>query len=213
MMRSLSAAVLVAAIVTGVAAAGGPSLLNPGTLNAKAPAVFSARFVTTKGPFVVKVTRSWAPKGADRFYNLVLNKFYDNQPIYRVVQGFIAQWGISMRPEIAKVWRHAYIKDDPVTNYDAKGTVAFAHVLGVKNSRTTQVFVNFQANNRNLGPSFPAFGTITSGFSVVTKLYHGRESAVAATAQNQTTMTEYGERFVRKNFPHLDWIKTARIVG
>ena len=199
-------------MVTGVAAAGGPSLLNPGSLNATAPATFNAQFVTTKGTFVVHVTRSWAPKGADRFYNLVLNKFYDNQPIFRVVSGFIAQWGISMTPPIAKVWRHAYIKDDPVTNNDAKGTVAFAHVLGVKNSRTTQVFVNFAANNRNLGPSFPAFGTITSGFSVVTKLYHGRESAIAASAQNQTTMTEYGGKWVHKNFPHLDWITTARIV-
>jgi peptidyl-prolyl cis-trans isomerase A (cyclophilin A) len=211
MKRSLVAAVLVAAIVTGVAAASGPTLLNPATLNATAPAVFSAKFVTTKGDFVVKVTRSWAPNGADRFYNLVLNKFYDDQPIYRVVQGFIAQWGISMNPPVAKVWKHAFIKDDLPTGNDAKGTLAFAHVLGVKNSRTTQVFVNYGANKRNLGMSFPAFGIITSGFPVVTKLYHGRESAIAYS--NQQRMIEYGAHWVKKNFPHLDWIETARIVG
>lgn len=211
MRRSLIAAVFASAIVTGVAAAGSAGLGYPPSLNKTAPATFSAKFVTTKGTFVVKVTRSWAPKGADRFYNLVLNKFYDNQPIFRVVSGFIAQWGISMTPTFAKLWKHQYIKDDPVTNNDAKGTMAFAHVLGAKNSRTTQVFVNLAANARNLGPSFPAFGTITSGFSVVTKLYHGRESAVAATAQNQKSMTFYGARWVHRNFPHLDWITSARI--
>src|SRR6476660_45862 len=108
MKRSLIAAVLASAIVTGVAAAGSPGLGYPPSLNKTAPATFNAKFVTTKGTFVIKVTRSWAPKGADRFYNLVLNKFYDNQPIFRVVQGFIAQWGISMTPTFAKIWQHAY---------------------------------------------------------------------------------------------------------
>src|SRR5690348_12410004 len=116
MRRAVLAAALAAAIISGVAtASGGPSLLHPASLHAKAPKTFSARFKTTKGTFVVKVTRSWAPRGADRFYNLVRNHFYDNQPLFRVVSGFVVQWGISMKPPIAKAWKHATIKDDPRT--------------------------------------------------------------------------------------------------
>jgi len=213
MKRALLAVGLVAAIAVGVAAAGGPSLLNPASLNATAPATFTAKFVTTKGPFVIQVTRSWAPKGADRFYNLLVNKFYDNQPIYRVMPGFIAQWGISMKPPIAKAWKSAYINDDTPNKNDAKGTVAFAHVLGSKNTRTTQIFVNLAANLRNLGPSFPAFGKVTSGLDIFKKLYHGPGKGGYYAYNNQDGMTKYGAAWVHQYFPKLDWIKTARLVN
>lgn len=213
MKRALLAAILVASIAVGVAAAGGPSLLNPASLNAKAPAMFKARFVTTKGPFVITVHRDWAPIGADRFYNLVKNGFYNNQPIYRVMPGFVVQWGINMKPPIAKAWKNAYINDDPPNNNDAKGTVAFAHVLGAKNTRTTQLFVNLAANLRNLGPSFPAFGMVTSGFPIFNKLYHGPGARGAYAYNNQTQMTAYGAWWVHKYFPKLDWIKTARLAN
>ena len=212
MKWSLLAAALAAAIVTGVASAGGPSLLDPPSLNATAPATFNAQFVTTKGTFTVAVTRSWAPKGADRFYNLVLNHYYDNQPVYRVQKGFVVQWGISMKPPIAKAWKNAYIQDDPPTNNDAKGTIAFAHVLGVKNSRTTQLFVNLAANARNLGPSFPSFGKVTSGFSVIKSFSAGRNPQGYYAYNYQPDLIKYGAWWVHKYFPKLDWIKTARIV-
>jgi len=210
MKRSVIAAMLAVLIAVGVASAsGGPSLLHPKSLHKTAPATFLAKFTTTNGSFVVKVTRAWAPRGADRFYNLVYYHFYDNQPFYRVQQGFLAQWGISMTPAIAKAWKTAYIKDEPMIHKDGKGTIAFAHVLGVKNSRTTQVFVNLRFNN--LGPSFPSFGVVTKGLSVVAGLYHGPDS-VAANA-HQDYLAKYGAHFVHANYPHLDWIKTARIVG
>lgn len=213
MKRAFLAALLAAAIAVGAAAAaGGPSLLDPASLDATAPAVFSAKFTTTKGVFVVQVTRSWAPKGADRFYNLVLNKFYDNQPIYRVVPGYVAQWGISMKPKIAKAWRNAFFKDDPpVGQKDAKGTIVFAHVLGAKNTRTTQLFVNL--NNNNLGKSFTPFGVITSGMPLFRTLYHGPGWHGQYAYNNQGAMAKYGGKWVHRYFPKLDWIKTARIVG
>ncbi len=209
MKRSVFAAVLAAAIAVGAAgASGGPSLLNPSSLHAKAPSTFSARFTTTKGSFVVKVTRSWAPKGADRFYNLVLNHFYDNQPLFRVVPGFVVQWGISGKPAIAKAWRYAYLKDDPVTHHNAKGTITFA--TAGTNTRTTQVFVNLVANKQlDSYPYFAPFGTITSGFSVFTHLYHGYGEGPS---NNQARITKDGASWVRRNYPKLDWIKTARLV-
>lgn len=206
MKRAFFAAALAAAIVAGAAAASGPTLTNPSSLHDKAPATFSAKFVTTKGDFVVSVTRSWAPIGADRFYNLVKYHFYDNQPIFRVQPGFLVQWGINMKPPVAKAWKTAYIKDEPMVHKDATGTIAFAHVLGVKNSRTTQLFVNLKFNN--LGPSFPAFGTITSGLDVFKKFYNDGGKANA----NQAGMTKYGAWWVHKYFPKLDWIKTATLV-
>jgi len=209
MTRSVLAAVLGAAIIAGAAgASGGPSLLDPSSLNATAPATFNARFTTTHGTFVVQVTRSWAPKGADRFYNLVLNHFYDNQPLFRVLPGFVAQWGISSVPAIAKVWRFAYIKDDPRTHNDAKGTLDFANAGA--NTRTTQVFVNLAGNHiLSHYPGFAPIGTITSGFSVFKHLYHGYGEDPS---NHQFEITKKGGRWVHKHYPKLDWIKRARIV-
>ncbi len=213
MRRAIFAATLAAAIVTGVAAAsGGPSLLNPPSLHAKAPATFSAKFVTTKGAFVVKVTRSWSPKGADRFYNLVLNHYYDNQPLFRVLPGRVAQWGISGTPAIAKAWRYAYIKDDPVTHQNLRGTLTYANAG--KNTRTTQVFVNLGSSNLYLDKraGFSPLGVVTSGlYSVFHNIYSGYGETLEQ--YDQPKMIAYGAAWVRKNFPKLDWIKTARIVG
>jgi len=207
--RSVIAAVLAAAIAVGVAAAsGGPSLLHPSSLHKKAPAVFKAKFRTTKGSFVVTVHRKWAPKGADRFYNLVYYHFYDNQPLFRVVPGFVVQWGISGKPAIAKAWQNATLKDDPETHSNVKGTITFA--TAGKNTRTTQVFVNLVANTFLDGYHwFAPFGTITSGFSVFSKLYHGYKEKAS---NQQAEITNYGASWVRKHYPKLDWIKTARIV-
>jgi peptidyl-prolyl cis-trans isomerase A (cyclophilin A) len=202
MTRPVIAAVLAAAIISGVATACGGS-----SHEGQAPATFSARFDTTKGPFVVTVNRSWAPKGADRFYNLVRDHFYDNQPLFRVLPGFVVQWGISGKPATAKTWQNATIKDDPVTHPNAKGTITFA--TSGPNSRTTQVFVNLADNARLDSMGFSPFGTITGGFPVFSRLYSGYgESA----SDNQAQITQDGAPWVRENYPKLDWIKTARLV-
>ena len=210
MKRAFLAAVLAAAIAVGVAAASGPSLTNPPSLHKTAPAVFSAKFTTTKGPFVIKVYRKWAPKGADRFYNLVYYHFYDNQPLFRVVPGFVVQWGISMTPPIAKAWKYATIQDDPNPLNNSQGRVTFANAGA--NTRTTQLFVNMVGNGKSLGSTFAPFGEVTRGFSVFKHLYHGLQSTGPRGANaNQAAMTKYGAWWVKKYYPKLDWIKTARI--
>lgn len=201
--RSVLAALLAAAIVAGTATGCGGS----STPNGQAPATFSAKFTTTKGPFVVKVTRSWAPRGADRFYNLVRKHFYDNQPIFRVLPGFVAQWGISGKPAVAKAWQNATIKDDPVSHSNAKGTITFA--ISGPNTRTTQVFVNLGSNGSLDSEGFSPFGTVTSGFSVFNHLYSGYGEQAS---NDQAGLTENGASYVRQKYPKLDWIKTARLV-
>jgi len=205
MTRSVSAAILAAAIILGAAVACGGG--GGSSANGQAPATFSARFDTTKGPFVVKVTRSWAPRGADRFYNLVKSHFYDNQPIFRVVPGFVVQWGISGTPSVAKKWQNRTIKDDPVKHSNDKGTITFA--TSGPNTRTTQLFVNLGANSGLDSQGFSPFGAVTSGFPVLNQLYSGYGGSGGI---DQAAITQNGAAWVRKNYPKLDWIKTASIV-
>lgn len=210
MKRALLAIVVVAAIAAGIATASGPpSLLNPPSLHAKAPAVFKAKFTTTKGSFVVTVYRKWAPLGVRRFYNLVRYHFYDNQPLFRVHAGFVVQWGISGKPAIAKAWKNARIPDDPVGHSNLKGTMTFA--TAGKNTRTTQVFVNLNANTFLNKSGFAPFGVVTKGFSVIKHFYSGYGD-YPANGPNQASITNYGAPWVHKYFPKLDWITKARIV-
>jgi peptidyl-prolyl cis-trans isomerase A (cyclophilin A) len=207
MKRILLAATTAAAAAAGVAAASGPSLLHPASLHAKAPAVFRAKFTTTKGPLVVTVHRKWAPRGADRFYNLVRAGFSDRQRLFRVVPGFVVQWGISGTPKIAKAWQNANIQDDPVRKTNARATIDFADAG--PNTRSTQVFVNLASNAQLDADGFAPFGVVTSGFATLRHLYHGYGERPTA---DQAQATQQGEAFFRKHFPKLDRILRARIL-
>jgi peptidyl-prolyl cis-trans isomerase A (cyclophilin A) len=207
MKRSLLAASAAAAVVAGVAAASGPSLLHPASLQAKAPAVFRARFTTTKGPFVVTVHRAWAPRGADRFYNLVRGGFYDGQRLFRVIPGFVVQWGISGTPKISRAWQNATIRDDPVRHTNARATIDFADAG--PNTRTTQVFVNLRANTQLDQAGFAPFGVVTSGFATLQHLYHGYGERPS---NDQAQITAQGESFLSEHFPKLDRIVKAVIL-
>ena len=206
MTRALTAAAVVAAILAGVAGAAGPSLLKPKTLHDKAPASYTAVFKTTKGTFRVHVTRSLSPRGADRFYNLVKYKYYDGVRFFRVLPGFVVQFGIHPKPKIAQAWFNANIKDDPVKKSNAKWTLTFADAG--PNTRSTQVFINL-GNNASLdSQGFSPFGTVTSGRPVVAKFYSGYGEAPSS---GQQAMVQQGDAFIKKNFPKLDRIVTARL--
>ncbi len=131
------------------AAAAGPfdkALLTPSALVAKAPAEFDVKFTTSVGEFTVHITRAWAPIGADRFYNLVKHHYYDGAAFYRVMPGFMAQWGFSAFPEVNKVWDPATIKDDPVKRSNTKGMLTYAQTSEL-NSRSTQLFISYRDNS------------------------------------------------------------------
>jgi len=207
-VRTLLGTALGAAIVaTGAAAAPNPGLLHPATLHAKAPAVFRARFTTTKGSFVVTVHRAWAPRGADRFYNLVRVGFYNGDRLFRVVPGFVVQWGISGSPKVSAAWQTATIQDDPVRHSNTAGTISFA--TAGPNTRTTQVFVNLADNASLDSQGFAPFGQVTTGMATIAKLYHGYGER-ASNAQPE--IAAQGEAFLRSHFPKLDRILKARIV-
>jgi peptidyl-prolyl cis-trans isomerase A (cyclophilin A) len=201
----LAAAVLL--LAAPAAAAPNPALLHPASLHAKAPAVYSVRFLTSKGSFVVTVHRAWAPRGADRFYNLVRARFYDGVRLFRVLPGFVVQFGISPNPAVARAWAHATIPDDPVRHRNTPGTISFASAG--PNTRTTQVFVNTGSNTFLDSHGFAPFGVVTSDTTALQKLYSGYGEQAS---NEQAQLIAQGDAFARTHFPKLDRILTARIV-
>lgn len=186
-------------------AAATPNLLDPSTLKARAPDTFKTKVTTTKGDFVVQVTRAWAPRGADRFYNLVRTGFFTDAAFFRVVPGFIVQFGISARPEVARVWEAARMPDDPVTQSNKRGTLTFA--MAGPNTRTTQLFINY-GNNAGLdSQGFAPFGDVIEGMDVVDKIYSGYGEK-----PDQGQIQAQGKAYLDRNFPHLDKILSATIV-
>lgn len=185
------------------------ALLNPALLKATAPAEYDVKFTTTKGNFTVHVARDWAPVGADRFYNLVKHHYYDGVAIFRVVPNFMAQFGISPYPAVAKAWDKAAIKDDAVKHGNTRGAITFA-AESDPNTRTTQVFINFKNNAFLDSQRFAAFGEVTEGMDVVDQLYSGYGDSGAP---DQGKMTDEGRAYTEKNFTKLDVIKTAVVVA
>ncbi len=188
------------------------ALLIPAKLNEKAPETYKVQFATTRGDFVVQVTRAWAPLGADRFYNLVKNGFYDGASFFRVLDDFVVQFGISAYPEVSDAWRNARIKDDPVKQGNKRGTICFAK-SNEANTRTTQVFISLKDNAQLDSLGFAAFGKVVEGMSTVVLFYGGYgEGAPSGRGPNQELVQSKGRAYLEKSFPKLDSIQTAKIV-
>ena len=205
MTRFVTALALAAAMAApSVAAAQAPSLKNPASLNEKAPDTYKVRLDTSAGPVVIQVTRAWAPLGADRFYNLTKNGFYDGARFFRVLSGFMAQVGMNGDPAIQKVWGRANFNDDPVKQSNKRGFVTFAKT-GAPNSRSTQFYINY-GDNSSLDPQgFAPFGQVISGMEFVDKLYTYGKSNVP----DQSMITAEGNAYLQRDYPKLDFIKKA----
>ncbi len=222
LMVMLVSAFAVPAIVVGQAGqAGQPGavdlskakLKTPTALNEKAPETFKAKLDTSKGPIVIDVHRDWSPIGADRFYNLVKNGFYDDTRFFRVLDGFMAQIGINGNPAIQSAWRNATIQDDPLKQgiSNKRGFVTYAK-SGAPNSRSTQIFINFKDNGGLDKQGFTPFGEVTTGMDVVDKLYSGYgEGAPSGAGPEQQKIQMEGNAYLAKGFPKLDYVKKGTI--
>jgi len=185
-------------------------LLSPAKLNEKAPETYKVRFDTTRGEFSIAVTRAWAPRGADRFYNLVKHHFYDNAAFFRVVPQFVVQFGISANPSVTSAWKHMDIKDDLVTQSNKRGTITFAQTAN-PNSRGTQVFINLKDNARldHTGQGFAPFGVVEgNGMNVVEMMYDGYGDSAGP---DQDQLENQGDPYLKKGWPKLDHIKSATL--
>ena len=221
-MKKLTLLTSVVAIVLGLVVAVAPSqgndeepavhpgLADPSKATEKAPDTFRVAFATTKGKVVIEVTREWAPRGADRFYNLVKVGFFKDIAIFRVISGFMAQFGIHGDPQIAKAWKEATVKDDAVKAKNTRGMVTFA--TAGPHTRTTQMFINFGDNSRLDAMGFSPFGKVVEGMDVIDSLYSDYgEGAPRGRGPDQAKTQHHGNPYLKDQFPNLDYIKSAAL--
>lgn len=190
-----------------------PAYADPSKLTEKAPDTFQAVFNTTKGSFTIEVTRSLAPNGADRFYNLAKSGYFTDVAFFRVVPGFMCQFGISGDPAISSKWESANIQDDPVKGSNTRGTITYA-MSSSPNSRSTQLFINFGDNSRLDGMGFAPFGKVTDGMDVVDKLYggYGDMPEQGGNGPDPGGIASQGNAYLKKDFPKLDYIKSVTVI-
>jgi peptidyl-prolyl cis-trans isomerase A (cyclophilin A) len=178
-----------------------------------APAQYRVRLQTTKGDVVILVHRDWSPLGADHFYELVKMGFYNNNAFFRVLKGFIVQWGINGDPDLNKKWNTITIKDDPPKVSNKIGTVVFAKT-GEPDSRSTQVFINLGDNSGTLDPQgFTPFGEVIQGMENVMSVYSDYgEGAPNGSGPSQAAIADIGNPYLEEHFPKLDYIKKAIVI-
>ncbi len=182
-------------------------LKDPTQLTEHAPDLFQARFETSQGTFVIAVEREWAPLAADRFYNLVKNGFYNDTRFFRVLDGFMAQFGLHADPTVQSAWRSANLKDEPVKKSNTRGFVSFARESS-PNSRYTMIFVNYKDNSYLDADGFAPFGQVVSGMEILDRLYsgYGRQNI-----PDQRRILRDGNAYLAAEYPKLDFVKTAMI--
>jgi peptidyl-prolyl cis-trans isomerase A (cyclophilin A) len=190
---------------------GDDPIFFPAKATLTAPEKYKVKFETTQGDFVIEVTRAWAPKGADRFFNLVKLGFFDGCKFFRAIEGFMVQFGINGDPSVSGAWFRATMPDDPVKESNKKGFISFA--TSGKDSRTTQVFINYGNNERLDGMGFAPFGKVVEGANVVDALYKGYgEGAPGGNGPEQGRIQREGNAYLEKSFPKLDGIKRAQVL-
>jgi len=179
-----------------------------------APESFRVRLDTTKGPVVIECIRAWAPHGVDRFHELVTSGYYGHAAIFRIRPKTWAQFGIAAEPKVAQQWRTRTIPDDPFAGHaNVRGTVAFA--WAVPHGRTTQVFINLRDNRDTHDQEpFVPFGRVIEGMDIADAWFDGYGEAAGGgiRAGKQDPVFQGGNAYLRKNFPDLDSIRSARVV-
>lgn len=193
-------------IILLLALAGSASFRQAFLADAATPSTFHVLLDTSKGPVVIEVDRKLAPNGAQRFYELVKAKYFDGARFYRVVPGFVVQWGAAADPAVTKKWDKT-IPDDPVKASNVRGAVTFA-ATSAPNSRSTHLFINLANNTRLDAMGFAPIGKVSKGMNAVDHIYAGYGEQ-----PDQGKIAAQGNAYLKKDFPKLDYIKTARIVS
>jgi len=190
------------------------ALMNPkhALWSRKSPNVFSVKFQTSKGEFIIEAHREWAPLGVDRFYNFVRTGFFDDSRFFRVRAGYICQFGIPRDPAVASVWRNQTIKDDPVRQSNTRGFVGYA--MTGPDTRTSQLYINLSDNSRLDAEGFSPIGKVISGMEIVDQLYsgYGEDAGGGMRAGKQGKLFEGGSEYLDREFPKLDRLVKATLV-
>jgi peptidyl-prolyl cis-trans isomerase A (cyclophilin A) len=187
-----------------------PALYAPALAREEAPEMFLARFETTNGDFVVSVTRAWAPRGADRFYNLIRVGYFSEVSFYRVLEGYIAQFGTHGNPEVNRLWADSRIGDDPVEESNLRGMITFAQEA--LDSRTTQMYINLKDNADLDKSGLAPFGQVVEGMPIVDSLFSGYgELHPKGDGPRPNLLQNLGNKYLKRQFPDLDYVLRATI--
>ncbi|NNM05184.1 MAG: peptidylprolyl isomerase [Gemmatimonadetes bacterium] len=186
-------------------------LMQPENFSATAPDTYVARLETTKGVIRIQVTKEWAPLAADRFFNLVSGGYYDGVTFHRVIDGFMAEFGIHGEPWVNAFWRQATMDDEPVRKPNTRGRVSFSK--NEPNTRTVQVFINTDENRSLDGQGFSPFGEVIEGMDVVGALYseYGESPTRGGEGVYPAMAIARGDDYLNEEFPLLDRIERAMI--
>ena len=180
---------------------------------AQAPEQFHVKFETSKGDIIMEVVRSWAPRGADRFYELVQDGFFDGSRFFRVRPKFVVQFGIHKDPKVSELWRQMKLADDPVSQKNLRGFVSYAK--DGPGTRTTQIFVNLADNSKRLDSTgFAPFARVISGMDVVDQLYasYGEMQSLGGAGPDPQKIEMLGEEYLARSYPRLDTIVRASVI-
>lgn len=190
-----------------------PKLFKEKWTEEQAPEYFKARFETSQGNFDIEAKREWSPQGVDRLYQLIKRGYYTDISIFRVVPNFVAQFGIHNDSVITKSWSSIKIDDEPVLESNKKGAISFAR--GGKKTRTTQIFINLKDNARldkleySGVKGFPVIAKVIAGMENIEKFHDGYGDKLG---MRQDSIQKYGNKFIRKNYPEIDFIYKAYIL-
>lgn len=191
-----------------------PKIFKEKWLTKQAPEVFKARFETTKGNFDIETHREWSPEAADRLYQLIQSGYYNNNAIYRAIPKFVAQFGIHNDSTLTSEWNKRKVKDEPVIKKNLEGTIAFAR--GGIGTRTTEIFINLKNNSPYLDTifydgvrGFPVIARVTEGMDTINSFYDKYGEKPGA---RQDSIQKFGNAYLKKNYPQLDYIKKAYIL-
>lgn len=210
-MRTKASVALIACVALWLPGCGEKKPAETAVRNEPAPDICKVKFETSKGDFVVQVTKAWAPEGAKRFYDLIQTRFCDDARFFRVVRDFVVQFGIAGDPKVEALWRDMMFKDDPVLESNKRGRITFA--TSGPNTRTTQVFINLKDNARLDRSGFTPFGEVVEGMDVVDHLWNAYgDGPPRGTGPDQNLIETQGNAYLEAKFPRLDYIKRARIV-
>lgn len=188
-----------------------PEVGLPPAATSEAPATFRVRFETSKGAFVLEAHRAWAPRGVDRLYNLVQSGFFDNTRFFRAVTGFMVQFGVHGDPAVNAAWENLAIPDDSVAESNTRGRMSFA--MAGPGTRTTQVFINLVDNRALDGMGFAPVGEVIEGMAVIDSLYAGYgDGPPSGFGPDQMRLMREGNAYLEREYPRLDFIRTARLV-
>lgn len=215
-MRQAGAALLALVLLAGCAPRSPLTVSDPAALARAAPDSFDIRFETTRGVFVVRARRDWSPQGVDRLHYLAGHGYYDGARFFRVIAGFVAQFGLSGQPAIDSIWTGRPIPDEPVRHSNLRGTMSYAR--GGPNTRSVQLYVNLVDNVRLDTIStfgFPPVAEVVSGMEVVDSLYagYGGTDKERLPGPSQDSIRVVGNGYLERAFPKLDWIRRARVTS